>query len=212
MVSMFLIVLLVLGTHGAINESERLSGEWLGNTTSDRLLPERQNTTADELLGLRHQLDEENFVTEDDESFQEAEDSVVGAGGGGCREAELAEFSVVLCAAEFERQVDLVPAEERCLLRNVIGAYDKLTVCLESLSHWCGCFYPNPSTQAAFLRVHSAFFARCPRADGGEEERHLRDAPREVAVGLTLAPVALVPFLVYLVGWRSGAGEPGSRQ
>lgn len=89
------------------------------------------------------------------------------------------------------------------------SAYYQLKVCLEELSQWCGCHYPNAAAHSAFLRVHSAYFAPCPPRP---QEGHLEDAPRRLVLGLTLAPVALVPLLVYVVARWSGRTEPNANR
>ncbi|XP_037133266.1 receptor activity-modifying protein 1-like isoform X2 [Syngnathus acus] len=107
---------------------------------------------------------------------------------------DLAELSAAACTSPFEQQMASLEEDARCVLDRVIGAYNQLTVCLERLSHSRGCYYPNGAVHTAFLRVHSAFFGRCrPRAP----ERQPEDAPRLLVLCLTLAPVALVPLLVY---------------
>uniref|UniRef100_A0A3Q2ZKB5 Receptor activity-modifying protein 1-like n=1 Tax=Hippocampus comes TaxID=109280 RepID=A0A3Q2ZKB5_HIPCM len=140
-------------------------------------------------------------------SFQEVED--LEPLRLGCRADALAELSVALCASPFEQQMATLEADARCVLDNIIGAYNELSVCLEELSHWCGCYYPNAVAHSAFLRVHSAYFAPCPPPP---QEGHLEDAPRRLVLGLTLAPVALVPLLVYVVARRSGRTEPNAHR
>ncbi|XP_061561469.1 receptor activity-modifying protein 1-like isoform X2 [Phycodurus eques] len=141
----------------------------------------------------------ENVVTEDDENFQEAEDRELRHEF--CRADVLAELSVAVCASAFEQKMATMEADARCVVDNVIRPYDRLSVCLEKLSRRSGCFYPNAAVQSAFLRVHSAFFGRC--ADPGRERRP-EDAPGGAVAVLTLAPVALIPPLVYAVARRSG--------
>ncbi|XP_061666895.1 receptor activity-modifying protein 1-like isoform X2 [Syngnathoides biaculeatus] len=137
---------------------------------------------------------EENVVSEDDEKFQEAEywdrRHVL------CQAEALAVMSVAVCASAFEQEMATMEADARCVVDNIIRPYNELRVCLENLSHWYGCFYPNGAVHAAFLRVHSAFFSRCDERD---RERHPEDAPAGAVAVLTLAPVALIPPLVYAV-------------
>ncbi|XP_061613166.1 receptor activity-modifying protein 1-like isoform X2 [Phyllopteryx taeniolatus] len=146
-----------------------------------------------------NQVQRENVVTEDDENFQEAEDRELRHEF--CRADVLADLSVAVCASAFEQKMATMEADARCVVDDIIGPYNQLSVCLEQLSDRSGCFYPNAAVHSAFLRVHSAFFGRC--ADRGRERRP-EDAPGGAVAVLTLAPVALIPPLVYAVARRSG--------
>ncbi|XP_019730006.1 receptor activity-modifying protein 1-like isoform X2 [Hippocampus comes] len=181
------------------------SGGWHRASTS--VGKEKGSLSEDELTRVLDELEQEKVITEDDESFQEVED--LEPLRLGCRADALAELSVALCASPFEQQMATLEADARCVLDNIIGAYNELSVCLEELSHWCGCYYPNAVAHSAFLRVHSAYFAPCPPPP---QEGHLEDAPRRLVLGLTLAPVALVPLLVYVVARRSGRTEPNAHR
>lgn len=72
-----------------------------------------------------------------------------------------------------------------------------MTHCLEKLSKYCSCFYPNPDVQEFFLDIHSLYFHNCSR-----EEVHLEGAPEGLVVALTLIPISLIPVLLYLMIWR----------
>ncbi|XP_077359608.1 uncharacterized protein LOC144005356 [Festucalex cinctus] len=180
------------------NLPEVSTGWYRASTHAPQVGKENASLPQDELTRVQDQLEKENVITEDDENFQEVEDFA--PLGVACRADALAKLSMSVCASPFEQQMAPLEADARCVLDDVIGAYNQLSGCLESLSHWCGCYYPNAAVHAAFLRVHAAFFRRCPPQS---EERHLEDAPLKLVLGLTLAPVALVPLLVYAVGRRS---------
>ncbi|KAM9773077.1 uncharacterized protein ACBT44_002870 isoform 1-T1 [Syngnathus typhle] len=167
---------------------------------------ERESLSEEQLIRVHDELDKETFIAENDESFQEVEDSE--PLGAACRVDDLAELSAAVCTSPFEQQMASLEEDARCVLDRVIGAYNQLSVCLESLSHWCGCYYPNGAVHTAFLRVHSAFFGRCrPRAP----ERQPEDAPRLLVLCLTLAPVALVPLLVSAAAARCRPMTAGSQ-
>lgn len=75
-------------------------------------------------------------------------------------------------------------------------------MCLERLSHFVDCYYPNPDIEDFFLHVHSLYFHNCSK-----EELLLVDAPDGLVIALTLIPVSLIPVLVYLVVWKSKVQE-----
>ncbi|XP_077406458.1 receptor activity-modifying protein 1-like [Vanacampus margaritifer] len=184
------------------NRPEASAGWYHASTHAPQVGKENASQSEDELARVQDRLEKENVTTEDDEHFQDVEEfALVGVA---CRADVLAEWSASVCAPTFEQQMALLEADARCVLDNVIGAYDQLSECLKHLSRLCGCYYPNAAVHAAFLRLHSAFFRRCPPPS---EERHLEDAPFNLVLGLTLAPVALVALLVYAAGMRSKADK-----
>ncbi|XP_051927765.1 receptor activity-modifying protein 2-like [Hippocampus zosterae] len=185
------------------NLPEPSAGWHRASANAPQVGKENGSLSEDELTRVLDEIEQENVITEDDESFQEVED--LEPLPLGCRADALGELSAALCASPFEQQMAPLKADARCVLDNVIGAYNQLSVCLEELSHWCRCYYPNAAAHSAFLRVHSAYFAHCPPQEG-----HLEDAPRRLVLGLTLAPVALVPLLVYVVARWSGRAEPNA--
>lgn len=85
--------------------------------------------------------------------------------------------------------------------------YHTLTHCLETISEFFNCFYPNSDTQEFFLHVHSLYFHNCSR-----EEFHMEDAPDSLVVALTLIPISLIPVLVYLLLWSSAAASSSTDQ
>ncbi|XP_072768164.1 uncharacterized protein [Nerophis lumbriciformis] len=171
----------------------------MGLTSPGLTSPTRPPSFEDQLNQIHKDLENQtqNFVSEDKENFQDYEDHLPD----GCREDDLVEASHAVCASTFYQQMEHLRPDERCVLDQVIGAYNDMTVCLEALSRWAGCFYPNSKVQDLFLLVHSRFFQECSL-----QERPLEDAPHGLAVALTLATVSIIPVLVYMVGWRSGVG------
>ncbi|KAM9773078.1 uncharacterized protein ACBT44_002870 isoform 2-T2 [Syngnathus typhle] len=188
------------------NLSEASTGRYDATVYTPEAGKERESLSEEQLIRVHDELDKETFIAENDESFQEVEDSE--PLGAACRVDDLAELSAAVCTSPFEQQMASLEEDARCVLDRVIGAYNQLSVCLESLSHWCGCYYPNGAVHTAFLRVHSAFFGRCrPRAP----ERQPEDAPRLLVLCLTLAPVALVPLLVSAAAARCRPMTAGSQ-
>nr|XP_057924472.1 uncharacterized protein LOC131126207 [Doryrhamphus excisus] len=163
-------------------------------SSEDHLSP---TSSEDHLSQIQNQLENQTrlVVGEDEENFQDYEDHLSGAR---CQQDLLVEASHVMCGSAFHQHMEHLGPDERCILDNVIRAYNDMTLCLEALAHWAGCFYPNANIQDFFLLVHSSYFLQC-----SGEERHLEDAPYWLSVALTLGTVAVIPVLVYLVGWRS---------
>lgn len=72
-----------------------------------------------------------------------------------------------------------------------------MTLCVEMVTNLVGCYFPNSDVQELFLFLHSNYFHNC------SEEQQFADAPQSVVLTLTIAPVSLIPVLVYLVIRRS---------
>lgn len=157
---------------------------------------------ADELAELESEVGQPpnpklNITTEDDENFQDPLFPLKH-----CPLELLEMFNHSTCRLDFQQSMEAIGAEHWCSFQKVIRPYNNLTSCMEQLCAFVQCFYPNPSVQDFFLRVHSQFFVSC-----SEEELLLTDAPHGVVVVLTLVPVTLIPLLVYLVVWRSNGRE-----
>lgn len=60
-----------------------------------------------------------------------------------------------------------------------------------------GCFYPNRVVEHLFMKIHQQYFSSC------NNEEDLSDAPPGVVLVATLLPIALIPFIVYIVVWKS---------
>ncbi|KAG7282783.1 hypothetical protein CRUP_029991 [Coryphaenoides rupestris] len=178
---------------GSLEESDLISIK-KPNGTVDQVPSSR---AADELADLEskvglHPNSKLNFTPEDDGEPHPPLPHIIW----------LEEHSHSTCGLEFQQSMEAIGAEHWCSFQKVIGPYSSLTHCMEQLSMLMGCFYPNPSVQDFFLRMHAQFFLSCP-----EEELLLSDAPHGVVMVLTLVPVTLIPLLVYLVVWKSNGRE-----
>ncbi|KAK9530871.1 hypothetical protein VZT92_012346 [Zoarces viviparus] len=136
-----------------------------------------------------------SVITEDDESFQDQENKFQGEH---CQEEALEEYGDIICVHNFHTQMRSISAEDWCVMENIIRPYNDMSLCLEVLSNFTGCYYPNPITQDFFRSVHSRYFHDCSK-----EALPFEDAPHGLVVALTLVPVSLIPVLVYLVVWKS---------
>ncbi|XP_072229201.1 receptor activity-modifying protein 3 [Leuresthes tenuis] len=135
------------------------------------------------------------FITEDDERFQDEQNQ---ASGENCNGLQLIDLSRLYCGEFFREEMQLIGAENWCVLDDVIRPYHELTECVETVANAVGCFFPNPDIQDFFVHIHSIYFESCP-----EEEDQFEDAPQSLVVVLTVVPVCLIPVLVYLVVWKS---------
>ncbi len=75
--------------------------------------------------------------------------------------------------------------------------YLKLTDCMENICSLLGCFFPNRVVEQLFVRIHQQYFSLC------NNEEDLSDAPAGVVLVSTLLPILLIPFIVYIVVWKS---------
>ncbi|XP_041817962.1 receptor activity-modifying protein 3-like [Chelmon rostratus] len=134
-------------------------------------------------------------ITEDDENFQD-QDILLPAGH--CHQGLLVQHINIICGAAFETEMLSISTEKWCVLKDIIRPYNDMTLCLEKLSKFFSCYYPNTNIQDFFLHIHSHYFHNCSR-----KEPLLVDAPHGLVIALTLVPVSLIPVLVYLVVWKS---------
>ncbi|TNN53682.1 Receptor activity-modifying protein 3 [Liparis tanakae] len=195
-----LFLVLFLGTASCLAEED-------GTPTPTRAGAEMKNSSAagpTHAVNLtRHLVDElgnnQTFIAEDDEAFQDQDHEFPDRR---CQEGALEEFSHSYCGERFHTEMEAVRLEDWCTLTEVIRPYNEMMLCVEELSSLVGCYYPNPVVQAFFLSIHSDYFHNC-----SQEEQLLPDAPQQLVVALTLVPVSIIPFLVYLVVCKSGVKE-----
>lgn len=76
-----------------------------------------------------------------------------------------------------------------------------MSKCLEEVSQYFNCFYPNPHIQNFYISVHSEYFHRCTN----EEDEHVLD--EKILIALVLVPVSLIPILVFMVVRKSKVQE-----
>ncbi|XP_019962893.2 receptor activity-modifying protein 1 isoform X1 [Paralichthys olivaceus] len=181
-----------------VEERSRAERNQTFNVSTD-IFPSENLT--DVMSRIENELENNNqtLITEDNESFQ---DQDMFLPPGRCQKDALVEYGHSICEAKFHKEMLSIGSENWCQLDSISSLYSGLTHCLESLSDITGCFYPNPETQDLFLFVHSRYFQNCTK-----EELVFEDAPHWVVMVLTLIPVSLIPFLVYLVVWKSKVQE-----
>uniref|UniRef100_UPI0037E787CB receptor activity-modifying protein 1 n=1 Tax=Semicossyphus pulcher TaxID=241346 RepID=UPI0037E787CB len=165
-----------------------------GNVTSS-LYKDGQSQIEDELLNNQTSA----FVKEDDEDFQDQE---IKFPGRRCPQDQLVNSSHGLCGKIFHMEMMSISTKNWCDLDYIIRPYNTMTVCLEMVSDYLGCYYPNPNIQDFFLKIHSHYFHNC-----STEEHLLVDAPQTLVIALTLIPISFIPLLVYLVVWKSKVQE-----
>ncbi|XP_068610950.1 receptor activity-modifying protein 3 [Brachionichthys hirsutus] len=135
---------------------------------------------------------------ERNQTFKHFQDQAMDFSARRCHQDVLTEFSHSICGAVFRTEILSISKDKWCVLENVIGPYNNMTLCLEMVTNLAGCYYPNTDTQDFFLYIHSLYFQDCSQG-----ELPLVDAPQGLVILLTLIPVAIIPVLVYLVVWKS---------
>ncbi|XP_060950951.1 receptor activity-modifying protein 3-like [Limanda limanda] len=148
---------------------------------------------------IEEELENKNltFITEEDESFQDP-----GSAHRHCDHPLLVNASHSYCGEAFHEEMFSISSENWCHLEHITRPYSVLTRCLELLSNYCGCFYPNQDTQDFFISIHDQYFHNC-----SNEELVFEEAPHWLVMVLTLIPVSIIPLLVYLVVWKSKVQE-----
>ncbi|ROI16415.1 Receptor activity-modifying protein 1 [Anabarilius grahami] len=112
-----------------------------------------------------------------------------------CYEEDLMYYSK-MCCEYFNINMSALGEENWCNMEMVIRSYNQLTACLELQSTYLGCFYPNRVVEQMFIIIHQQYFSSCSEED-------LADAPAGVVLVATLLPILLIPFIVYIVVWKS---------
>lgn len=164
-----------------------------GQTTQD-------NRTAFEDESIR--VKNESVQQDLDKSFSTErpnvthEDSDFQIRYGHCHEEALKHF-VGECLEIFNHNMSELGKENWCNMEMVIRNYHKLSECVEFVCSVLGCFYPNRVVEQLFVRIHQQYFSPC------NNEEDLPDAPAGVVLVSTLLPILLIPFIVYIVVWKS---------
>ncbi|KAM9488899.1 receptor activity-modifying protein 1 isoform 2-T2 [Clarias gariepinus] len=137
-----------------------------------------------------------NVTSEDQENFQDQEKI---HHYHRCNETLLYEYGY-LCLFEFDLRMDMLGDENWCDWEQVLSNYNGLTHCLEKITTYAKCYYPNAAVQEMFVEAHKKYFSSC-----STKEDNLPDAPAKVVLVLTLLPVSVIPILVYIVIRKSSA-------
>ncbi|XDV47886.1 hypothetical protein PO909_017429 [Leuciscus waleckii] len=133
-----------------------------------------------------------NVTYEDNEGFQN-QDFLYSH----CYEELLKNYTEDLCCVTFNYNMSALGKENWCNMDMVIRSYNKLTECMELVSSVLRCYYPNRVVEQLFVRIHQQYFSLC------SDEEDLSDAPAGVVLVATLLPILLIPFIVYVVVWKS---------
>ncbi|XP_051969941.1 receptor activity-modifying protein 1-like isoform X2 [Xyrauchen texanus] len=145
---------------------------------------------------LNESIDTEGHdgIFEEQEDFQD-QDSIFKFSH--CDEGNLKMFGEEYCLDSFHKNMSIYGEENWCNMEMVVRSYHKLTECLEIVSKFVSCYYPNVVVEQLFVRIHQHYFHLC------SDEEDLPDAPAEVVLAATLLPILLIPFIVYIVVWKS---------
>ncbi|XP_056594675.1 receptor activity-modifying protein 1-like [Triplophysa dalaica] len=101
------------------------------------------------------------------------------------------------CRVNFNANMTELGVDNWCNVEMIVRSYHELTKCLETMSMFAECFYPNRVVEGLFVAIHQQYFHSC------NDEDELPDAPAEVVLAATLLPIIIIPFIVYIVVWKS---------
>ncbi|XP_077101471.1 receptor activity-modifying protein 1 isoform X1 [Siphateles boraxobius] len=158
--------------------------------SGDKSLRVTENTQKE--LNVSLSKETYNVTYEDNEDFQN-QDSRYSR----CYEELLKNYTEALCCVNFNNNMSALGKENWCNMEMVIRSYNKLTECMEIVSSYLGCYYPNRVVEQLFVRIHQQYFSFC------SNEEELSDAPPGVVLVATLLPILLIPLIVYIVVWKS---------
>lgn len=136
-----------------------------------------------------------NGTFEEDENFQEEQNYY---NFQNCNETALKEVADQYCSDPFHETMTDMGNESWCDWKWVIRPYHDMTLCLETVTNYLGCSFPNHGIKDIYLKAHSLYFQDC-----FTEEQLSLDAPAEVVVTLTLIPIGLMVILVFIVVWKT---------
>ncbi|XP_051538029.1 receptor activity-modifying protein 2-like isoform X2 [Myxocyprinus asiaticus] len=171
-----------------------------GQTTQDNRTAFEDESLRVKIENAKHALnksfdtEKSNGTYEDQEDFQNQESFYKYSH---CDEESLKIYGEILCWANFNTSMSIVGEENWCNMEMVVRSYNMLTECLELTSKSFMCYYPNVVVEQLFVRIHQHYFRFC------SDEEDLPDAPAEVVLAATLLPILLIPFIVYIVVWKS---------
>ncbi|XP_043082285.1 receptor activity-modifying protein 2-like [Puntigrus tetrazona] len=161
-----------------------------GQTTQDNRKASEDESIRVKNESAQQELDK-TFITEGPNTTYE--DSAHYAH---CHEETLKQYGR-LCWEAFNDSMSKLGKEDWCNMEMVIRNYHKLDECMEYICSMLGCFYPNRVMEQLFVDIHQQFFTHC------NNEEDLPDAPAGVVLVSTLLPILLIPFIVYIVVWKS---------
>ncbi|XP_059813809.1 receptor activity-modifying protein 2-like isoform X2 [Hypanus sabinus] len=107
------------------------------------------------------------------------------------------------CRNAFDEKMRQIGPQQWCNWTAVARPYSDLTHCTERLLEHIGLYWPNEFGESMFVEVHHYFFHSCLR----EFAPLLSDPPYVTVLGLTLAPIGIIPIIVTLVVWCSKINE-----
>ncbi|XP_057178151.1 receptor activity-modifying protein 3-like isoform X2 [Triplophysa rosa] len=138
-------------------------------------------------------FEDSNGTYEDQEDFQDQElyHHYVH-----CDDAVMMEIGEKNCCVNFNASMTELGVENWCNVEKIVS-YHELTECLERTSRVARCYYPNRVVEQLFVAIHQRHFHSC------SDEEELPDAPAGVVLAATLLPIILIPFIVYVVVWKS---------
>ncbi|KAL0984435.1 hypothetical protein UPYG_G00141450 [Umbra pygmaea] len=105
-----------------------------------------------------------------------------------------------MCWKSFHIKMENISKDHWCNWGKVIRIYNDVSSCMEELTMYFSCYYPNQVAHDFFNTIHSQYFQGCL-----SEEDMFPDAPSDVVLTLTLIPVSLIPIMVFLVVWKNKA-------
>ncbi|XP_016092560.1 receptor activity-modifying protein 1 isoform X1 [Sinocyclocheilus grahami] len=153
-----------------------------------------KNESVQQELDKSFSTERPNVTYEDKENFQTSQDFQISYSH--CHEEMLKNYGGQ-CWEIFNDSMSELGKENWCNMEMVIRNYHKLTECIEFICSALGCFYPNRVVEQLFVRIHQQYFSSC------NNEEDLPDAPAGVVLVSTLLPILLIPFIVFIVVWKS---------
>ncbi|KAK1160299.1 receptor activity-modifying protein 2-like [Acipenser oxyrinchus oxyrinchus] len=134
--------------------------------------------------------------TEDEDEFQNQEMYNIFQ----CNETLLLDY-ITYCWVPFHGEI-AIQRENWCNWTKVARYYSDMSECVEHLSEFTGCYFPNMIVENFFVQIHSQYFSNCTT-----EEAVYADPQDELVLVLTITPVCIIPILVSLVVWKSKVKE-----
>ncbi|KAA0705165.1 hypothetical protein E1301_Tti024105 [Triplophysa tibetana] len=155
------------------------SSQMIRQTTEKNSVALKGQTTQKNIVAF----EESNATHEDQEDFQDQEHYHHNYH---CNE-ELMMVYGEYCRVNFNASMTELGAENWCNMEMIVRSYHELTDCLETMSMFALCFYPNRVVEGLFLATHQQYFHSC------NDEDELPDAPAEVVLAAPCCPSSSFP-------------------
>ncbi|XP_067825406.1 receptor activity-modifying protein 2 [Heptranchias perlo] len=112
------------------------------------------------------------------------------------------------CCTTFEKKIQRIGNHQWCNWTAIDSFYSDLTACSENAMEHFGSYWPNEVGEKLLILMHMRYFQNC----NVQEHQFLIDPPENTVLGLIMAPICIIPFMVALVVWCNKNSEANAKK